>query len=145
MVLSECEPLVAADASCSGLWAYDPSYGHCWCWRNDECCGGESAFGTFNASQSFDYSESRCTMSSSQEGRNLYELDLGEANPTCEGGLLSPDGTVCCRSSCVDEDGVNKCGSDIDGDSNPSCNIYGLCCAEGLQKSCSEYGFPCNM
>ena len=69
---------------------------YCYCWRKDACCGS-------------------CLVGAINQVFDLYEVDLGEPNPTCQDGLLSKDGTLCCSIVCQDMRKMvfyNRCGDE---------------------------------
>ena len=131
LTLDECLLLANADEECGNTYFHDDN--ECYCWRKDECCGS-------------------CLPSYADQTYSIYEIDKGEPNPTCEGGVLNQEpleeGTLCCSEACVDADGNNQCGVDFRYDgTHPYCSgmegIDAMCCKPDVLKSCSESSFPC--
>ena len=119
--VGDCKMMTLADSECSNLFYSDTA--SCYCYLNSTCCQETSVCGT-KADSAF----------------NVYDVSLELIpDPTCTDGLLSTDGTLCCPSTCTDTDGNNVCG--VAGD----CKDWGMCCGDGLVKSCSTSGAPCNM
>jgi len=128
----ECHLLAQSDEDCGNTY-FMGSDQYCYCWRQEDCCGS-------------------CLVGLSGQPFDIYELDPGEPNPTCEGGVLSTNGNLCCSEDCVDGAGVNRCGdegvSNYDGTS-PACGaeagLGAMCCETDLHKNCQDTGFPCYM
>ena len=129
----ECHVLAKTDPDCGNSY-FMGSDRYCYCWRKDACCGS-------------------CLVGAINQAFDLYEVDLGEPNPTCQDGLLSKDGTLCCSIVCQDMRKMvfyNRCGDeslDNDDEGKPNCGsasgLNALCCKDDLNNICTEHGFPC--
>ena len=118
VTIEECDAMVTSDPDCSNVFHYDIDDNVCECYHSAECCGGG------------------CELDQNgEEEYEIYQVDPGLPNPTCEGGVLSADGSLCCDASCGD-----ACGQEGD-----TCQEAGLCCETALGKECSSSSFPCVM
>ena len=131
--LDECHSLARADDECGNVYYHDDLNNYCYCVRKDECCVGGNGAG--------------CYLTDTVEDlRDVYEIDMGEPNPACEGGILSGNGILCCHPDCVDHQGNSVCGVEgTDGDYSPCLmpHVPAMCCETGLLKYCDQAGFPC--
>ena len=126
ITLEECAYLVNASEECGKRFAYGPQ---CECQRQDECCGED------------------CSVSWSTGIWEIHEINsvMVSPNPTCDGGILSADGTLCCANTCVQSNGDNICG--VESSCWASVATTGACCKEDLNelRTCDKYNFPCFM
>eukprot|EP01130_Rhizamoeba_saxonica_P019089 TRINITY_DN9799_c0_g1_i1.p1 TRINITY_DN9799_c0_g1~~TRINITY_DN9799_c0_g1_i1.p1 ORF type:complete len:1003 (-),score=253.07 TRINITY_DN9799_c0_g1_i1:99-2867(-) len=124
ITLKTCAAAVLADEECSSIFFRSGgpnSITDCYCYSKKECCHG-------------------CSPNGVRTGWNIYEVaehvDDVVADPECDGGTLSFDGTACCSDTC----GYGQCRSRTGVSEN-----YGFCCSTCLRRSCKDYPAPCYM